>query len=147
MELSFISFLGSLWVILKSVQAQRSCIMDEYEDVENDVPDAYDTTTEGQEHGASYQNLQNARQLGLEAERSQLANLGVLKATNGNAAKRLKTQHREILSRPNPLSWSGFHLIHPNPLWSAPDPPPSAPTGSGFALIQERASVRILIFS
>ena len=53
--------------------------------------------------------------------------------------------HREILSRPDPLSWSGFYSIHCNSLQSAPDPPLSAPTGSGFALILARANVRISI--
>ncbi len=40
--------------------------------------------------------------------------------------------YREIISRPNPLSGSGFHSIHPNPFQSAPNLPPSAPTGSTF---------------
>ena len=65
--------------------------MEEY--VENEAHDACDAsaaTAEEQDHGAQHQDLQIARQLGLEAERNQLANLGVLKATNGNVAKRLK---------------------------------------------------------
>lgn len=72
--------------------------MDEYGDVENDATAATAATaatTEGQEHVAPHQNLQIARQLGLEAEiflRSQLVNLGVLKATKGNATKRLKVE-------------------------------------------------------
>lgn len=76
--------------------------MEGYEDVENDAPDACDATAvtaEGQEHGAPHHNLQIARQLGLEAERSQLANLGVLKATNGNTAKRLKRQETRLTTR------------------------------------------------
>lgn len=66
--------------------------MDEYEDVENEATAATAATTEGQEHGAPHQNLQIARQLGLKAESSQLANLGVLKATNESATKRLKVE-------------------------------------------------------
>lgn len=102
MKLSSISFFGSLEVILKGAEAQRSCTMEEYDDVENDATDTCDATaatTEGQEHGAPHQDLQIARQLGLEAERSQLANLGVLKATNGNAAKRLKRQETRVTTR------------------------------------------------
>ena len=65
--------------------------MEEY--VENEARDAWDSSTataEEQDHIAQHQDLQIACQLGLEAERNQLANLGVLKATNCNAAKRLK---------------------------------------------------------
>ena len=65
--------------------------MEEY--VENKAHDACDasaTTMEEQDYGAQHQDLLIARQLGLEAERNQRANLGVFKATNGNAAKRLK---------------------------------------------------------
>ncbi len=51
--------------------------------------------------------------------------------------------HREIISRPDPLSGSGFYPIHPNLLRSAPDPPPSAPTGSAFDQVQPRASLLI----
>ena len=54
--------------------------------------------------------------------------------------------HREIISRPNPLSGSGFNLIHRNPPRGAPDPPSSAPTGSRSALIQARASFQIRIY-
>ena len=56
---------------------------------------------------------------------------------------RLDSLHREIISRPDLLSGSGFHSIHPNPPRGAPDPPSSAPTGSGFALIQTQASFQI----
>ena len=69
--------------------------MEEYEDIENDAFDACDATaaTAGeQEHEALHQNRQVARQLELEAERNQSVNLGVLKATSGNAAKRLKVR-------------------------------------------------------
>ncbi len=69
--------------------------MEEY--VENEAHDACDASTataEEQDHGAQHQDLQIARQLGLEVERNQLENLGVLKATNGNAAKRLKLRQK-----------------------------------------------------
>ena len=69
--------------------------MEEYEDIENDAFDACDATaaTAGeQEHEALHQNRQVARQLELEAERNQSVNPGVLKATSGNAAKRLKVR-------------------------------------------------------
>ncbi len=61
--------------------------------MENDAPDAFCATTEiveGQEHEALRQTLQIARQLEVETEINQSANLGVLKATSGNATKRLK---------------------------------------------------------
>ncbi len=65
--------------------------MEEYmENKARDACDASAVTAEEQDHGRQHQDLQIARQLGLEAERNQLANLGVLKATNGCAAKRLK---------------------------------------------------------
>ena len=51
--------------------------------------------------------------------------------------------HREIISRHDPLSGCGFHLIHPDLPRGAPDPPSSAPIGSGSALIQTRASFQI----
>ena len=51
--------------------------------------------------------------------------------------------HWEIISRPDPLSGSGFHSIYPDPPRGAPDPPSSAPTGSGSALIQTQASFQI----
>ena len=52
----------------------------------------------------------------------------------------------EIISRLDPLSGSGFHSIHPDPPRSAPDTPSSAPTGSGSAQIQARASFQIWIY-
>ena len=54
--------------------------------------------------------------------------------------------HREIISRPNPLSRSGFSLIYSDLPRGAPDPPLSAPTGSGSTLIQARASFQIGIY-
>ena len=58
--------------------------MEEYEGIENDSS----TTTAVEQEGTLHQALQH--QLGGEAERNQLANIGVLKATSGNATKRLK---------------------------------------------------------
>ena len=49
-------------------------------------------TAGGQEHEALHQNRQITRQLELEAEKNQSVNPGVLKATSGNAAKRLKVR-------------------------------------------------------
>lgn len=67
--------------------------MEEYEDIENDAPDGFDASAAaGHEHDAVHQNLQIAHQLEVEAERSQLASARTLKATSGNAAKRLKIQ-------------------------------------------------------
>lgn len=54
--------------------------------MENDAP----STVRGQEHQAEHQARQIALQLEAESERSQLGSLGVLRATSGNAAKRLK---------------------------------------------------------
>ena len=73
--------------------------MEEYEDVGSntliayDATDATDTTTasiERQEQEAWSQSLLIARQLELEVERNQLGDPGVLKATNGDAAKQWK---------------------------------------------------------
>ena len=67
--------------------------MEEYEDIENDAPDAYDAynaTASTAAAGGQDQTGQIARQLGIEVERSQSANPGVLKTTSGNVAKRLK---------------------------------------------------------
>ncbi|MCJ1348444.1 hypothetical protein MMC31_006676, partial [Peltigera leucophlebia] len=61
--------------------------MEEYEDIEND---AYDATASTAAAGRQDQTGQIARQLGIEVERSQSANPGVLKTTSGNVAKRLK---------------------------------------------------------
>lgn len=60
-------------------------------DVPN-APNATATTTiaEGHEYEALSQTGQIVRQLGTETERSQSVNLGVLKATSGNAAKWLR---------------------------------------------------------
>ena len=51
--------------------------------------------------------------------------------------------HREIISGPDPLIGSEFHLIQPDLPRGAPDPPSSAPTSSGSALIQTQASFQI----
>lgn len=58
--------------------------MEEHEDIGNDAS----TTTAVGHEGTLHQALQ--RQLEGEAKRNQLANTGVLKATSGNATKRLK---------------------------------------------------------
>lgn len=74
--------------------------MEEYEDIGNDAPDACDasTTTAVGHEGTLHQALQ--RQLEGEAERNQLANTGVLKATSGNATKRLKIkQDARVVTR------------------------------------------------
>ena len=68
--------------------------MEEYKEVENNAPNAFDAsaTTGGQEHQAQHQAMQIARQLGAESKGSQSGNVGVLRATSGNAAKRLKNR-------------------------------------------------------
>lgn len=71
--------------------------MKEYKDIENNVPDAYNAynataliaTMEKQD-----QTGQIARQLRIKVEKSQLANLRVLKITSGNVAKRLKISQK-----------------------------------------------------
>ena len=63
-ELHSISFLESLKVISRSAQVQRSCTMEEYEDIENDAFNACDATaaTAGeQEHEVLHQKRQVAR--------------------------------------------------------------------------------------
>lgn len=65
--------------------------MEEHKDIENDAPDPCDastTTTFGHER-ILHQALQRQFIEG-KGERSQLANVRVLKATSGNAVKRLK---------------------------------------------------------
>lgn len=74
--------------------AHRRREVEEYEDVGND---ASTTTAVGHER-ILHQALQ--RQLEGEAERSQLANLGVLKATSGNAIKWLKIRQKTRLATP-----------------------------------------------
>ena len=58
-----------------------------------------------------------------------------------------KLKHLKIPFRPNLLNWSGFYLIHFNPFWSTPDPPPNALTGSSLALIKARTNIQILILT
>lgn len=65
--------------------------------MENDVFGALDatatTTTPGQHgHEASSQTGQIIHELEVESERNRLGNAGVLKATSGNAPKRLKSR-------------------------------------------------------
>ncbi len=62
--------------------------MEEY--VENKASDAFTAIIEVENHRIQHQDLQITCQLELEAERNQLANLEVFKATNGNTAKKLK---------------------------------------------------------
>lgn len=66
--------------------------MEEYEDIEGDAYDAPDATatTREYEQEALSQTGQIACQSGIEEQRNQLVSLGVLKATSGNAAKRLR---------------------------------------------------------
>ena len=69
--------------------------MEEYEDMEGDAFDASDapdatTTIGGQEHEATSQNGQMIRQLEVGLEGNPVGNVGVLKTTSGNVAKRLK---------------------------------------------------------
>ena len=68
--------------------------MEEYEDVEGDAYDAYDApdATATTREGDSSQPGQIACQAEVEAERNQLVSPGVLKATSGNVAKRLRTR-------------------------------------------------------
>ena len=64
-----------------------------------DEPDAT-TTTGGHEYEAASQNGQMTRQEEVGLERSQLGNAGVLKATSGNAAKRLRMrQETRVITR------------------------------------------------
>ena len=76
--------------------------MEEYEDIENDSPDACDAyaTASTATAGDQDQTWQIAHQLGIEVEKSQLANSRVLKATSGNVAKRLKMrQETRVITR------------------------------------------------
>ncbi len=91
MKLGSILFSGSLKVILRSAKVRKGFKMEEYvENKARDVCDASAAKVEEQDHGTQHQDLQIARQLRLKEEENQLANLGVFKATNGNAAKKLK---------------------------------------------------------
>ena len=68
--------------------------MEEYEEMENDAPIEFDasdasTTAWVREHQAQHQAMQIARQLGVESEKSQSGNVGVLRTMSGNTAKRL----------------------------------------------------------
>lgn len=92
-----ISFLESLEVISRSLQAQKSYTIEKYNDVEStafiaynasDATNAIAVTTEGQKPEASSQSLHIICQSKLKIEKNQLENPGVLKETNGNIAKR-----------------------------------------------------------
>ena len=70
--------------------------MEEYEEMENDAPDSSDTldasattaTSNRQEHELSSQSGQMVQGRGVALRRNRVGNLGVLKATSGNATKR-----------------------------------------------------------
>ena len=100
--LSFISFSDSLEVILSSASTTRSCTMEEYKNIENDAPDPCDAYATASTATARDQDQigQIVHHLGIEIERSQLANSRVLKATSGNIAKRLKMrQETHLITR------------------------------------------------
>lgn len=76
-------------------------MVEEYEDMENDAPDASDVTSAtvwGHEHEALRQTTQIARQLEVEVEKNQSGNLEALKTTSGNAAKRLEMRQGTCVS-------------------------------------------------
>ena len=74
--------------------------MEEYEDIENNAPDAFDafdapattTTPGGDQHETLSQTGQIMHEGGVESEGNQLGNVGALRATSGNATKRLKSR-------------------------------------------------------
>lgn len=66
--------------------------------MENDAFDAT-TVTEGQEHEAASQKEQMVRQLAVGVEKTRFGNAGVLKAANGNVAKRAKIRETRITTR------------------------------------------------
>lgn len=72
--------------------------------MENDAFDASGacdatTVTEGQEHKAASQKDQMVRQLAFGVEKTRFGNAGVLKAANGNVAKRAKIRESRITTR------------------------------------------------
>ena len=66
-----------------------------------DAPDAPDATvtTRGHEYEAASQNGQMMRQLEAESKKNRLRSAGVLKATSGNAAKRLRVRQETRVTR------------------------------------------------
>ena len=67
--------------------------MEEYEEMGNDASDASATTApRGQEHEESSQSGQMVQWVGAESETNGVGSLGALRATSGNATKRLKTR-------------------------------------------------------
>lgn len=73
--------------------------MDEYEDMENDAT-ATTPAPEEHAHEAINQARQTIRQMEEELERNRSGNAGILKATSGNAKKRLKMrQETRIITR------------------------------------------------
>ena len=74
--------------------------MEEYEEMENNAFDAFDasattTTPEGHQHETLSQTRQIMHEGGVELEGNQLGNVGTLRATSGNATKRLKSRGPE----------------------------------------------------
>ena len=96
-KLCSISFLVSLEVISRSLQAEKSCVMEEYKDVGSnalitynafDATNVTDATIGGQEQEARRQSLQIMGQSELETEENDLRSSRVLKAISRNVAKR-----------------------------------------------------------
>ena len=86
----------SLKVVLRKLQPEKSCIIEEYKNIKSNAFVTYDAsnatkvaaaTMKGQEHKTKSQSLLITYWLELEIERDQLENFGVLKATSKNAAK------------------------------------------------------------
>ena len=74
--------------------------MEEYEDIENNAPDAFDafdapaitTNPGGHQHETLSQTGQIMHKGGVESEGNQLGNVRALRVTSGNAIKRLKSR-------------------------------------------------------
>ena len=68
--------------------------MEEYEEMENDASDATATTTTpvGHEQGISSRTGQIRHEIEAEPEKSRLGNAGIIRATSGNATRRLKSR-------------------------------------------------------
>lgn len=86
-KLYFILLLKSLKVIRRSLQRQKSCAIEKYEDMVRNALIAYDAinattattiTMEGNKQEILSQSLQTTYQSKLEVEKNQLRNLGVL---------------------------------------------------------------------
>ena len=74
--------------------------MEKYEKIENNAPNSFDAfdapattiTPGGHKYGTLSQTGQIMYKGGVESEKNQLGNVGVLRATSGNATKRLKSR-------------------------------------------------------